>query len=150
VIYGADFGWDPASPPTLAGVRLAVPAGALAIVVGEVGAGKSTLLAAILGEVARRTGNVTVRGAVALTAQDPWIQNDTVEGNILMGAAMDAARYAAVLEACALEADLKILPAGDQTEIGEKGVNLSGACAWPWPPPDSHSSQLVRFSAAGP
>lgn len=60
--------------------------------------------------------------------QDTWIQNGTVESNILMGLPKNEARYAEVIEACALTSDLDVLPAGDQTEIGEKGVNLSGAC----------------------
>ena len=45
--------------------------------------------------------------------------------NILFGSEYDAEKYEAVVEACALAADLKILPAGDQTEIGENGVTCS-------------------------
>ena len=63
--------------------------------------------------------------------QDPWIQNATVRDNILMGAAADEERYSAVVAACALEQDLATLPKGDATEIGEKGVTLSGARAAP-------------------
>jgi len=65
-------------------------------------------------------------GSVAYTAQDPWIQNATLRDNILMGRELDDERYAAVLEACALTQDLELLPAGDMSEIGEKGINLSG------------------------
>ena len=43
-----------------------------------------------------------------------------------MGLPMDRNRYDRVLKACALDTDLDMLPGGDQTEIGEKGVNLSG------------------------
>ena len=49
-----------------------------------------------------------------------------VRGNILLGCPMDEPRYQAILEACSLLADLKILPGGDMTQIGEKGINLSG------------------------
>lgn len=65
-------------------------------------------------------------GSIAYCAQDPWIQNVSLRDNILMGRPYDEERYAAVLEACALLPDLATLPAGDATEIGEKGVNLSG------------------------
>ncbi len=64
--------------------------------------------------------------AVALTPQEPWIQNASLRDNILFGHPMDEARYADVLRVCALQADVDILPAGDLTEIGEKGINLSG------------------------
>lgn len=46
--------------------------------------------------------------------------------NVLFGADWDAARYADVLAACALEPDLALLPAGDLTDVGERGVALSG------------------------
>ena len=44
--------------------------------------------------------------------------------NILFGSEYNAEKYETVVEACALADDLKILPAGDQTEIGENGVIL--------------------------
>ena len=65
-------------------------------------------------------------------AQDPWIQNTTLRENILMGSPYEQGRYEAALSACALGPDLAVLPAGDASEIGEKGINLSGARA---PPP---------------
>ena len=65
-------------------------------------------------------------GTVAYTAQEPWIQNATLRDNILMGNEYDEERYASVLDACALQTDLELLPAGDMSEIGEKGINLSG------------------------
>lgn len=58
--------------------------------------------------------------------QDPWIQNSTLKQNILMGTTWDESSYAATLACCALAPDLKTLPAGDESEIGEKGINLSG------------------------
>lgn len=59
-------------------------------------------------------------------AQAAWIQNASVRDNILFGAPYDKDKYEQVIEACALQQDLQILVAGDQTEIGEKGINLSG------------------------
>ena len=56
----------------------------------------------------------------------PWIQNKTIRENILFGLQFDQGKYDKVIKYCELERDLEILPAGDQTEIGEKGINLSG------------------------
>lgn len=73
---------------------------------------------------------VSMTGRVAYAAQKPWIQNATVRDNILFGSpVMDQDRYQAVLDACALGPDLDILDDGDLTEIGEKGVNISGGQA---------------------
>ncbi|GLC35697.1 hypothetical protein PLESTB_000485000 [Pleodorina starrii] len=120
------FGWDAAGEAVLRGVSLEVRRGQLVMVVGQVGSGKSSLLAALLGEMHRRSGSVRVVGSVAYTAQDPWIQNTTLRNNVLMGAEFDEEAYVATLQACALVADLELLPAGDVSEIGEKGINLSG------------------------
>jgi ATP-binding cassette, subfamily C (CFTR/MRP), member 1 len=56
----------------------------------------------------------------------PWIQNKTIRENILFGLPFDQNKYDKVIKYCELGRDLEILPAGDQTEIGEKGINLSG------------------------
>lgn len=71
-------------------------------------------------------GRVNTVGKVAYVPQQAWIQNATLQDNILFGRAMDRKLYDQVLQACALKQDLEILPGGDQTEIGEKGINLSG------------------------
>lgn len=63
---------------------------------------------------------------MAYASQTPWILNATVKDNILFGLPYDSKRYAEVLKACQLEKDLQILDHGDQTEIGERGINLSG------------------------
>eukprot|EP00301_Raphidiophrys_heterophryoidea_P005610 c12337_g2_i1.p1 GENE.c12337_g2_i1~~c12337_g2_i1.p1 ORF type:complete len:1012 (+),score=248.52 c12337_g2_i1:94-3129(+) len=111
----------------LSNVEFVVPQGALVCVVGAVGSGKSTLLDGLLGEVpCEPNGQVWVRGRIAFCAQQAWIQNATVRENILFGRDMDTIRYTRVIEACALTEDLRILPSGDETEIGERGINLSG------------------------
>ena len=109
----------------------------LTVVVGAVASGKSTLLAALLGELQTLGGDVSVLGRVALCPQLPWIFNATLRENVLFGAPLDEARYRAVLSACALEPDLSVLPSGDQTEIGERGVRggLSLAPLCPLMPP---------------
>uniref|UniRef100_A0A3P9IN76 ABC-type glutathione-S-conjugate transporter n=1 Tax=Oryzias latipes TaxID=8090 RepID=A0A3P9IN76_ORYLA len=107
-------------------ISVRVPRGSLVAVVGHVGSGKSSLLSAMLGETEKRSGQVTVKGSVAYVPQQAWIQNATVQDNILFGREKLKTWYQRVLEACALLPDLDILPAGDATEIGEKGLNLSG------------------------
>ncbi|NXT68523.1 MRP7 protein, partial [Chaetops frenatus] len=108
---------------------LSVRKGMLLGVVGKVGSGKSSLLAAITGELIKQGGLVYVcdlEQGFGLATQEPWIQFTTVRENILFGREYDARLYEEVLEACALSEDLNILPAGDQTEVGENGVTLSG------------------------
>lgn len=111
---------------TLRGINLTVKDGELLAVVGQVGSGKSSLISAVLGEMEKIEGSVNVRGSIAYVAQQAWIQNATLRDNILFGKPYEAKKYDEVLEACALKPDLEILPGGDQTEIGEKGINLSG------------------------
>ncbi|KAI1299647.1 ATP-binding cassette sub-family C member 3 [Halotydeus destructor] len=111
---------------TLCDVNLAIKKNKLVAVVGTVGSGKSSLLASLLGDMRRTSGDVNLSGRVAYVPQQAWIQNATVRDNILFTTAMERPRYDAVLESCALEPDLEMLAAGDQTEIGEKGINLSG------------------------
>jgi ABC-type multidrug transport system fused ATPase/permease subunit len=62
-------------------------------------------------------------GGVAYAAQEAWVMASTVRENIIFGEAFDADRYKKVLHACALEKDLELFDAGDQTELGEKGLN---------------------------
>ncbi|KAG8935573.1 hypothetical protein FRC02_007501 [Tulasnella sp. 418] len=75
----------------------------------------------------RRTrGQTTFSGTVAYLPQTPWIMNATLRENILFGYDYDANRYQEVITACQLGPDIAILPHGDGTEIGEKGISLSG------------------------
>ncbi len=112
--------------PTLKDISLSIKKGSLVAVVGSVGSGKSSLLSALLGETEKLSGRVTVRGSVSYVPQQAWIQNATVKDNVLFGAAFDETKYRRVIKNAALEDDLDMLPAGDMTEIGEKGINLSG------------------------
>jgi ABC-type transport system involved in cytochrome bd biosynthesis fused ATPase/permease subunit len=97
----------------------------LIAVVGSVATGKSALISAILNNMTRISGSVTVNGSIAYVAQTAFICNMTLKDNILFGAHYDKERYNAVLHACALTDDLALLPAGDLTEIGEKVSTLS-------------------------
>ena len=95
-------------------------------IVGAVGCGKTSLVSAILGEMEKKSGRVNIVGSIAYVPQQAWMQNASVKDNVLFGKKIDDNFYDNVIEACALRSDLKILPAGDSTEIGEKGINLSG------------------------
>ena len=112
-------------------VSLQVRRGEFVGICGSVGSGKSSLLLAMLGELwgmkrAQLRPHAFVRGRVAYVAQEAWIQNATLRDNVLFGLPMDEQRYRQVLNAVALTLDLQQLPAGDMTEIGEGGINLSG------------------------
>ncbi|KAF4146449.1 ABC transporter [Phytophthora infestans] len=119
------FGWTK-DTPLLSHVDLAVKQGDLVIVHGSVGSGKSSLCSALLGEMDKLAGNVFVRGRVAYYSQQTWIQNMTIRDNILFGLPYHSNKYAKAIAACGLLPDLKQFPGGDLTEIGQKGVNLSG------------------------
>ncbi|RLN47454.1 hypothetical protein BBJ28_00013553 [Nothophytophthora sp. Chile5] len=144
----ADFKWDAALPavddkkkddeeapapptpvaegPALRDINFTAKMGELHAVVGQVGSGKSTLLAGILGDARCSNGQVALRGSVAYVSQQPFIQNATVRDNITFGLPFEAAKYEEALRVSSLKKDLSILAAGDRTEIGEKGINLSG------------------------
>ena len=115
-----------AAPATLSGLDLRLTCGALVGVAGPVASGKTSLLLSLVGDMPRLSGRVVVRGRVAYCAQDAWIQNASLRSNVLFGQPFDSQYYAKVIAACCLDTDLEILPKGDLTEIGERGLNLSG------------------------
>ncbi|XP_041075964.1 ATP-binding cassette sub-family C member 3-like isoform X3 [Polyodon spathula] len=125
-VVNGKFTWAKSDPATLHSINLMVPHGSLLAVVGHVGCGKSSLVSALLGEMEKLEGEISIRGSVAYVSQQAWIQNATLRDNILFGKPYNAEKYSSILEACALLTDLEVLPGGDQTEIGEKGINLSG------------------------
>lgn len=111
---------------TLKDINMVVPKNTLCAIVGPVGSGKSSVIQAFLGEMDKLSGTVNTVGSIAYVPQQAWIQNATLRDNILFGRKYDRKRYNRVIDACALRADIDILSAGDETEIGEKGINLSG------------------------
>ncbi|XP_071392423.1 ATP-binding cassette sub-family C member 3 isoform X3 [Centroberyx affinis] len=125
-VVNGKFTWAKEDPPALHNINVMVPQGSLLAVVGHVGCGKSSLISALLGEMEKLEGEVSIRGSVAYVPQQAWIQNNTLRDNILFGKPYQEQKYRCVLEACALTPDLEVLPGGDMTEIGEKGINLSG------------------------
>ncbi|KAJ4818555.1 ABC subfamily C transporter [Rhynchospora pubera] len=121
------FSWDNDSEtPTLKDLNFRVLHGMSVAVCGTVGSGKSSLLSSIIGEMPKLSGEVKLCGSTAYVSQSPWIQSGTIQENILFGTNMDRDLYEKVLETCRLKKDLEILPHGDQTVIGERGINLSG------------------------
>ncbi|KAL1830212.1 hypothetical protein ACET3Z_008624 [Daucus carota] len=127
LIKEASFSWNiSSSKSTLNNINLNVKPGEKVAICGEVGSGKSTLLDAILGEVSSTKGMIHIYGKVAYVSQTAWIQTGTIQENILFGSSMDQQKYKETLKICSLVQDLQILPRGDHTVIGERGVNLSG------------------------
>ncbi|KAJ2086834.1 hypothetical protein IW138_005401 [Coemansia sp. RSA 986] len=144
---------DDVSPFSLKGIDVQFPLGGFSIVAGPTGSGKSSLLSALIGEMTLTRGSIMVPTLdskiasageskykdivdianeglalhdIAYVAQEPWLRNATIRENILFGETYEKERYEEVLRVCALKPDLRILPAGDETEIGERGVTLSG------------------------
>ncbi|KAM7406526.1 hypothetical protein PAMP_000900 [Pampus punctatissimus] len=112
--------------PTLRNISFTLAKGNLLGVCGNVGSGKTSLISSILEQMHLLQGSVVANGTFAYVSQQAWIFHGTVQENILMGEPFDQAKYDRVVDVCNLRADLEILPYGDQTEIGERGLNLSG------------------------
>lgn len=125
IVENGSFTWGD-DETVLKNIDISVDKGKLAAIVGTVGSGKSSLVSAFLGEMEKISGRVNTVGKIAYVSQQAWIQNCTLQDNILFGKTLDQKLYDKVIVACALKPDIDMLPAGDQTEIGEKGINLSG------------------------
>lgn len=135
----------------LRNINASFPDKELSVITGNTGSGKSLLLASILGESDLLKGRINVPkppsifdrhdqkatkenwiipNSIAFVAQIPWIENASIKDNILFGLPFDEYRYKKTLEVCALGKDLEIMPDGDGTEIGARGINLSGGQRW--------------------
>lgn len=122
VVENGNFTWgDKDADLILKNINLNIPKGSLVAVVGAVGSGKSSLLSAFLGEMNKVSGRVNTTGSISYVPQQAWIQNATLQDNILFGKEMNKEKYRNVVNYCALKTDFDVLPGGDQTEIGEKG-----------------------------
>ena len=110
-------------------INLTVKKGEFICIIGEVGSGKSSLIQAILNNMIIKSNTNTkiiVNGNISYVGQEAWIQNNTIQNNILFYRPYDPTKYQTILDLCELKQDLESFPGGDLTEIGEKGVNLSG------------------------
>jgi len=126
-IRDATFTWDrDEERNVLQDINFSAHRGELTCIVGRVGAGKSSMLGAMLGDLYKIKGEVVMRGVPAYVAQSPWIMNASVRENVIFGHRWDPTFYDKTIKACALTDDFAILPDGDQTEVGERGISLSG------------------------
>ncbi|KAJ3746747.1 multidrug resistance-associated ABC transporter [Lentinula detonsa] len=132
----------------LVDLNLKFPPGELSLVCGKLGSGKTLLLLSLLGEADILAGQMfcprsppnimtsfatvgtgeswIIQGVCAYVPQSAWLRNASIKDNILFNMPFDEERYRKTLEACALVTDMEILEDGDESEIGERGVNLSG------------------------
>ncbi|KAI0701736.1 multidrug resistance-associated ABC transporter [Earliella scabrosa] len=113
-------------PFELKNLKLRVPKGSFVAIVGRVGSGKSSLLQALIGEMRKTRGECVFSSTAAYVPQTAWIMNASLRQNIIFGQEEDETKLRDIIRACCLEPDLKMLPHGEETEIGEKGINLSG------------------------
>jgi ATP-binding cassette, subfamily C (CFTR/MRP), member 4 len=112
--------------PTLADINLKLKRGSLTAMIGKIGSGKTSLLLSLAGEIPYYEGSLRYAGRMAYVEQEPMIFSSTLRENILFGNPYEPEFYQQVIEGCCLIDDIKLLSAGDLTEIGEKGINLSG------------------------
>ncbi|KAF1845861.1 uncharacterized protein K460DRAFT_285143 [Cucurbitaria berberidis CBS 394.84] len=113
-------------PFSIKGLNLTFGRNELVAIIGTVGSGKTSLLAALAGDMRRTNGEVTIGASRAFCPQYAWIQNTTVRENIIFGKEYKKKWYDQVIDACALRPDLDMLPHSDATEIGERGITVSG------------------------
>ncbi|KDR78080.1 hypothetical protein GALMADRAFT_224469 [Galerina marginata CBS 339.88] len=119
-------------------ISVLFPQGELTVVTGPTASGKTALLMAVLGEMTLQSGRIIMSKepsridenglmhCISYAAQSPWLRHQSIKDNILFGYPYDEERYNMVVECCALKPDLKMLEDGDETEIGARGVSLSG------------------------
>jgi len=125
-VKDAIVSWDGPDNIVLKNISFAAHAGDLICIIGRVGSGKTALLEALGGELSVLRGEIKIQGTVCYCSQEPWLQNLSVRDNILFGQEFCDEWYAKVIEACDLKADIDNMPDGDSTEIGERGISLSG------------------------
>jgi ATP-binding cassette subfamily C (CFTR/MRP) protein 1 len=138
---------------TLKNIKLNIEKGEFICIIGEIGAGKSSLINALMADLiymsnetvidmnekevnsetieeifdrSKKQGIIKSSGSVSYVQQVPWIQNMTLRDNILFGSELNEDKYNKTIEQCQLVEDFAQLEGGDLTEIGEKGINLSG------------------------
>jgi ATP-binding cassette subfamily C (CFTR/MRP) protein 4 len=119
--------WSEASTEnTLNNINITATPGKLVAIIGPVGSGKSSLFHVILQELTLSDGSLRINGEISYASQEAWLFAGTVRQNILFGLPMDKLRYKTVIKKCALERDFTLLPYGDKTIVGDRGVSLSG------------------------
>ncbi|OCF31712.1 ATP-binding cassette transporter [Kwoniella heveanensis BCC8398] len=135
-IHDAVFTWGPVDTGNTQDFSLKIPdvtfiKGKINLITGPTGSGKSSLLKALVGELhfEQKQGSffhLPREGGVSYAAQESWCMSDSIKDNVLFGEPYEEDRYKKTLRACGLEPDLKLFDDGDETEVGEKGITLSG------------------------
>lgn len=111
---------------SLSGINFTVKPEELLVIVGRVGSGKSSILMALMGDLPIVSGDLTLYGKISYASQEPWIFAGTIEENVLFGAEYDEKRFNEILQVCALNRDIQLMPNGKDTLVGERGISLSG------------------------
>ncbi|KJA19718.1 hypothetical protein HYPSUDRAFT_1094370 [Hypholoma sublateritium FD-334 SS-4] len=119
-------------------ISVVFPENKLTVITGPTASGKTALLLAVLGEMTLLKGRIIMSKdssrvdehglmrCISYASQTPWLRHQSIKDNILFGYPLDEERYRMVIECCALNPDLNLLEDGDATEIGARGINLSG------------------------
>eukprot|EP00760_Papus_ankaliazontas_P035929 PhM_4_TR8090/c0_g1_i1/m.51764 len=107
-------------------INVKIRRGKLHMVVGPTGSGKSTLLNCLLGNAHVSSGSVHGVDTMAYVPQEAWIFNASLRENVTFHKAANEELYERTVDVCQLRPDVEQLPDGDDTEIGEKGINVSG------------------------
>ncbi|KAG0687309.1 hypothetical protein C6P40_002536 [Pichia californica] len=113
------------SVKSLKNINFEISKGEFIIVTGSIGSGKSSLLYALSGLMERTNGEIYVNYNHIICGNS-WIKNDTIRDNIIFGSLYDEKKYKSIIDACCLNQDFKQFSGGDLTEVGERGVTLSG------------------------
>jgi ATP-binding cassette subfamily C (CFTR/MRP) protein 4 len=114
----------------LANVNLAILKGKLVFVIGRTGSGKSSLLYSLLGEMKldplNNIPSMIKNGSVGVVTQSPWILSQTVKENITLNLPYDKERMKWAIKMAQFDQDLKLMPEGIETVVGEDGSSVSG------------------------
>jgi len=114
--------------PILKNINFEIYKGEFIYIIGDVGSGKSTLINSILNNLIplNKNNKIIINGSIGYISQIPWLANTTIKNNILFYTSFNNEKYNKIIDLSCLRPDLEILDGGDLTEIGEKGINLSG------------------------
>lgn len=125
-LHNASAKWLPNQENILTDINFNVGPKQLVAIVGGVGSGKTSLLHVIMKELPLTKGYKDIVGRISYASQEPWLFAGTIKQNILFGEGLDNKKYERVIKVCALERDFTILPYGDKSIVGDRGITLSG------------------------
>lgn len=142
-LSGLEVAWQVQGDPVLSGVSLEVETGESLAVVGPSGAGKSTLMSVLAGDLLPTAGTATIKGvtltpatqdlvraASARVSQTTWLFTGTIADNLRLAAPeAQAGQMWQALAAAHLDEEVRRMPLGLDTPVGEGGTGLSGGQA---------------------